>query len=428
MHLPEPRPASPACIDELVARLGADRVTLEPARRHQASRDHAWLSPILDAAVPDLVADVVVTPRSDEEVALALAVAHHHEVAVTSRGRGTGNYGQAVPLAAGIVLDTTELAGVLDVGDGWIEARAGTSFVRLEAAAREVGQELAMFPSTTGSALGGFLAGGAGGTGSIENGFLWDGFVAELELLPCWDRPEPIVVAGATALPHLHAYGTTGVVVRARVGLRPARRWVALFASFDRFDDAVEAGRRLLTVDPVPRSLSIDDAALVGLLPPHPAMPAGRVSLRAIVETSTVPEADVDPAAVALLVSLSYNHVTLRAKRVRPELCHLQVGGPALVERHDEVRAAVPGSMLHLDAHAPGGAVGFGGLLLSPFVDADALYAAIDRLRALDVHVLDPHTWALPGDAAMVAAAQRFDPLGVLNPGKLPRPTTGSSG
>jgi FAD/FMN-containing dehydrogenase len=426
--LPEPRPASPACVEELVARLGAERVTVDPARRHQASRDHAWLSPILDAAVPDLVADVVVTPRSDEEAAVALAVAHAHGAAVTSRGRGTGNYGQAVPLAAGIVLDTTELAGVLDVADGWVDARAGTSFVRLEAAAREVGQELAMFPSTTGSALGGFLAGGAGGTGSIENGFLWDGFVGELELLPCWDRPEPVVVAGGTAVPHLHAYGTTGVVVRARVALRPARRWVALFASFDRFDDAVEAGRQLLTLDPLPRSLSIDDGEIVGLLPPRHEMPPGRVSLRAVVDASTVPEADVDPRAVSLLVSLSYNHVTLRAKRVRPELCHLQVGGPALVERHDEVRAAIPGSMLHLDAHAPGGVLGFGGLLLSPFVDADALYAGVDRLRALDVHVLDPHTWGLPGDAAMVAAAERFDPLGLLNPGKLPRPGRMPSG
>jgi FAD/FMN-containing dehydrogenase len=418
--LPPARPAPPACVDELAARLGRDRVSIDPVRCYDASRDHAWLSPILTAALPDRPADVVVTPLVDEDVAVTLAVAHQWGVAVTARGKGTGNYGQAVPLAAGIVLDTSLLAGVIDVGDGWIDARAGTSFVRLEAAANQAGQELAMFPSTVGSALGGFLAGGAGGTGSIENGFLWDGFVGELELLPCWDRPEPIVLAGAAVTPHLHAYGTTGVVVRARVALRPARRWVALFASFDRFDDAVAAGRQLLTLDPLPRSLSIDDADLVALLPPHPRMPGGQVSLRAIVEASTVAEATVDPGAVSLLVSLSYNHVTLRAKRGRPDLCHLQVGGPALVEHHEAVRAVFPGSMLHLDAHAPGGTIGFGGLLLAPFVDAATLYAGVEQLRALGVHVVDPHTWLLSGDADAVAAARRFDPLGLLNPGKLP--------
>jgi FAD/FMN-containing dehydrogenase len=360
-------------------------------------------------------------------VARTLAIAHDHEVAVTARGRGTGNYGQAVPLAGGIVLDTSDLTGGVRVGDGCVDARAGTSFVRLEAAARDTGQELAMFPSTVGSALGGFLAGGAGGTGSIENGFLWDGFVHKIELIPCWAEPTPVIATGAAVLPHLHAYGTTGVIVQARVALRPARRWVALWASFDHFDDAVAAGCELLTVDPPPRNLCIDDAALVDLLPVHHSMSAGRVSLRAVVEASTVPTASttlpaatVDPEGVSLLVSLSYNHVTLRAKRARPELCHLQVGGPALVERHHEVRAALPEAMLHLDAHAAGGALGFGGLLLSRFVDAATLYEGVARLRDLGVQVVDPHTWVLPDDPGRQAVAKHLDPKGLLNPGKLP--------
>jgi FAD/FMN-containing dehydrogenase len=425
--LPQPRPASPATIDALVAAVGAERVSVAPYRRLEASRDHAWLSPILSAALPDRLADVVVMPRRLDDVARILAIAHDHEAAVTARGKGTGNYGQAVPLAGGIVLDLSDLSGVREVGDGWIDARAGTSFVRLEAAARETGQELAMFPSTVGSALGGFLAGGAGGTGSIENGFLWDGFVHELELLPCWSTPTPISAVGSSARPHLHGYGTTGVIVRARVALRPARPWVALWSDFEHFDEAVAVGRELFALDPPPRNLCIDDAALVDLLPSHRSMRPGRVSLRAIVEASTAPiaaaaaaPATVDPESVALLVSLSYNHVTLRAKRARPDLCHLQVGGPALVERHDEVRAVLPDGMLHLDAHAPGGELGFGGLLLSRFVDAATLYEGVDGLRAMGVHVVDPHTWMLPVDPERQRLASQLDPLGLLNPGKLP--------
>jgi FAD/FMN-containing dehydrogenase len=436
VRLPERRPADARCVGEIADRLGAERVSRDRDRRREASRDHAWLSPVLAARLPDVVADVVVTPRTPGEVAAVLGVAHRRGVAVTARGKGTGNYGQAVPLAAGVVVDTRDLRGVLDVGDGWIHARAGTSFTRLEAAARATGQELAMFPSTTQSVLAGFLGGGAGGTGSLENGFIWDGYVRELDLLPCWDEPEPRQVDAAGALPHLHAYGTTGFVTAARVALRPARHWTALFASFPTFADAAAAGRAILAVEPAPRNCSVDDPALVPLLGTHPAMPGGRASLRATVERSSGAEATraiadhggavelVDPGGCPLLVALSFNHVTLRAKRADPGLCHLQVGGPALVDRHEDVRAAVPGALLHLDAMAADGARGFGGLLLSPFAGEEALAAAVARLRALGVRVIEAHSWAV-GDrgtlAATRAAAADLDPAGLLNPGKLDR-------
>ena len=125
-----------------------------------------------------------------------------------------------------------------------------------------------------------------------------------------------------------------------------------------------------------------------------------------------------------LLVSLSFNHVTLRAKRARPWICHLQVAGDALVTRCDEVRGVLPDGMLHLDARSTHGTTGFGGLLLSRFVDEPTLRAGMDELRAMGVHVVDPHTWSLAGNGdltATVAAAREYDHHGLLNPGKLPR-------
>jgi FAD/FMN-containing dehydrogenase len=437
LELPPARRAGTKCLDALAERLGPGRVHLDETVRGDASRDHSWLSPVLTAAIPaDAVADAVVRPRGADEVRTTLAVAYEHGVALTARGKGTGNYGQAVPLARGIVLDTGAVDGVIDVGEGWIHAYAGTSFTRLEAAARATGQELALFPSTTGSLLGGFLAGGAGGTGSIENGMIWDGFVDQLTLLPCWDSPETAEVDAPGALAHLHAYGTTGVMVSARVRLRPARRWTALFASFTSLGAAAAAGLALLELDTVPRNLSIDDADLATVLAAHPAMPAGRVSLRAILAEATLPYAGravvaaggaveaVLPEATSLCVSLSYNHVTLRAKRNDPSVCHLQVGGPALVAREAEVRAALPGAMVHLDAMTIGGTPGFGGLHLSRFVDRETLYAGAGRLEELGVRVIDPHSWVVGGHGptdATVAAAVAFDPKGLLNPGKLRR-------
>jgi hypothetical protein len=223
----------------------------------------------------------------------------------------------------------------------------------------------------------------------------------------------------------------------------PAQARLALYASFADFDDAVAAGNTLIDLDPPPRNLSIDDAALVALIGPSVAMPPNRVSLRATIDTCAVRRATetvaaaggiveaVSAGAVSQLVSLSFNHVTLRAKRARPATCHLQVGGSALVENHRPARATLPDGLLHLDAYSLGGERGFGGLLLSRFVDEDTLRRGMDDLRALHVRVTDPHTWMLGGHSDLTPtrdAAARNDPLGLCNPGKLPPVTATARG
>jgi hypothetical protein len=89
-----------------------------------------------------------------------------------------------------------------------------------------------------------------------------------------------------------------------------------------------------------------------------------------------------------------------------------------LTDRAEDVRAALPGALLHLDAVRDG----FAGLLLTPFGGVDALYDSAERLRALGLNVVDPHTWLVDGDAlaAVRERAARVDPAGLLNPGKLP--------
>jgi FAD/FMN-containing dehydrogenase len=109
-------------------------------------------------------------------------------VPLTLRGRGTGNYRQSVSLRGGLVVDTTGLDRVLEIGDGRACTEPGVSCVALGRAARQDGQELALFPSTTTSTIGGFVAGGAGGSGSIEHDFVWEGFVKEMSVLPVTPR------------------------------------------------------------------------------------------------------------------------------------------------------------------------------------------------------------------------------------------------
>jgi FAD/FMN-containing dehydrogenase len=437
--LPRRRPASDACVEELQRRLGHDRVILDAGLRRQLSQDYAWLSPVLTEDLPDVPADVVVRPRSASELLETLAVAYEHEVAVTPRGRGTGNYGQAVPLAAGIVLDTTALVQPLEVGDGWIRAGAGVPFTALESAANRTGQELAMFPSTTNSVLGGFLSGGAGGSGSIEHGLLWEGFVDALEIAPCRPEPELQSVRGEGVLPHLHAYGTTGIIAEARVRLAARHQWTAVFASFDRYEEAAAAGAATMSFDPAPRNVSVDDPGLVHVLPRHPFVVPDRASLRVVADVSVVGAVrqvvgdhggtvtGVAADATGYAIANSYNHVTLRAKRLDPAWCHVQVSGPVLLHDPDAVRATLPDAMLHLDGMQVGGHRGFGGLLISRWVDRPTLESGMAGLDALGVFVTNPHTWVLGAHVdldVLRRVAATVDPKGLLNPGKLPAVAT----
>ncbi|WIB13279.1 FAD-binding oxidoreductase [Curtobacterium sp. MCPF17_052] len=128
--------------------------------RERASVDEATMSPILSEQLPLGLADLVASPASADEVAATLEAAIRHGVPVTTRGKGTGNYGQGIPLHGGLVLDTSRARAVVEVGDGWITAEAGTTMVALEQAAAANGQQLWMYPSTAQSTIGGFLSGG----------------------------------------------------------------------------------------------------------------------------------------------------------------------------------------------------------------------------------------------------------------------------
>jgi FAD/FMN-containing dehydrogenase len=60
-------------------------------------------------------------------------------------------------------------------------------------------------------------------------------------------------------------------------------------------------------------------------------------------------------------------------------------------------------------------------MLFLRFDDVETLYDRMARLADVEVYVNDPHTWMLSYRVdAIRAAAARFDPDGLLNPGKLP--------
>lgn len=437
-------PVPPATLEalraELVDLLGERGVSSDQRTRERASVDEATMSPILSEQLPLGLADLVASPASADEIAATLHAAVRHGVPVTTRGKGTGNYGQGIPLHGGLVLDTSRARAVVEVGDGWITAESGTSMVALEQAAAAAGQQLWMYPSTAQSTIGGFLSGGSGGTGSIAHGSNWQGFVTALDIaLP--GEPGLHHVEGDAAQPFVHTYGTAGVIARATVRLEPLQDWRAVYASFSSFEQALAAVRTLRGLDPVPRLVSADRAEVAATLPTDAAIVAGRASLRGIIDAVTLDEArdliglaggTVEDVREGLqqttkVSMLSYNHPIWWLKRNTPdtEYFHVEVGGEALIDRIAEVEAVYPGGMLHIEAAH----VGPIGMLTAPYTGAEDVYAGYPALRDLGVRVHSPHQYYVDhGVEELLALKQQTDPDGLLNPGHVIDPALVQSG
>ncbi|MFT4306522.1 MAG: FAD-binding oxidoreductase [Microbacterium sp.] len=429
-----PHDALDALLTDLRAAIDPGGIALDLRQRERASVDGAAMSPVLAEQLPLGLADVVITPRTVDEVPLVLSAAVRHGIPVTARGRGTGNYGQGIPLHGGIVLDTGRLSAVCPAGDGTITVEAGARIRAIDLAARASGQELVLMPSTVQSSIGGFLAGGSGGAGTIEFGNTRQGFVVALDVVHAHEDARIEHVTGDAVLPYLHSFGVAGVIVRATVRLRPEVDWHPLYASFDRLADAAATFRLLGALTPPPRLVSADDAEIAAALPRDEAVDPARASLRAVLAPGTVADAraiveahggrveDVRRGyAETMKMSMTaYNHPAWWFLRAHAgEHFHLEVFGDALLEDPDAVRALFGDALLHLEL---GHSVNFGMLML-PYRHPDDVATAITRLAEAGIGAHDCHSWMLAGaDARLHAAARHGDPYGLLNPGKLPAP------
>jgi FAD/FMN-containing dehydrogenase len=356
-------------------------------------------------------------------------------VPITPRGKGTGNYGQAIPMSGGLVLDLSRARAIVEVGDGFITAEAGVSMVALEQAANKAGQQILMYPSTANSSIGGFLSGGSGGTGSIKHGSNSNGFVLALDVVHATPDASLVHVDGDAAQPYVHNYGTAGIIARATIALEPLQDWRAFFASFDTFEQALSLIRPFADLQPTPRLVSADLPLLANALPADPAIPADRASLRGILDAASVAEAtrlveaaggrveDVreGPQASMKISMMSYNHPIEFLQKAYPDTYfHVEVSGDALVDRIDEVHAVYPGGMLHIESQH-GRPIG---MLAGIYSSADEVYAGFAKLTELGVGFHNPHQWFVDFEPERtVALAATTDPNGLLNPGKLIDPT-----
>ncbi|HSV53310.1 MAG TPA: FAD-binding oxidoreductase, partial [Burkholderiaceae bacterium] len=200
-------------IEQLHAELpDLDWVTDE-GRIARLSQDFSWFSPVLTRQLADKRAGAVARPRNEDEIRRLVGLCARLRIPITVRGSGTGNYGQAVPLQGGVVLDMSGYNAFLWARNGAARAQAGIRLWDLEKATRPAGLEMRCMPSTYRSAtLGGLYGGGFGGVGSINYGPLGArGNVLGLKAMTIEEEPQVVELRGAEALAMHHVWGTNGL-------------------------------------------------------------------------------------------------------------------------------------------------------------------------------------------------------------------------
>ena len=435
-------------LESLIAELAGLEIVTDVVQVTKLSQDYYTYSPLLQEALSDKRGDVVVKVTSEAEVLRVAKVCVKHKIPLTVRGAGTGNYGQCVPLAGGVILDVSGMQQVKWVKPGIACVEPGAKLAAIDKQTRENGWEIRMFPSTYRKAtIGGFIGGGSGGVGSVTYGQLRDrGNLLALRVVTMEEEPKVVELRGDDVYKVAHAWGTNGIITELEIPLAPAYAWSEAIVAFDDFMTSARFGQALgnsdgiikkmvcICADPLPTYF----AALKGSIPP-----GSHVAMVLIAECSLEPFAELvkefggevcyqksaqEASKGITLVEYSWNHTTLHARSVDPTLTYLQTlfpDDPALkVLEHlydhygDEV-------MMHLEFIRVGGSIRPVGLQVVRYTTGDRLQEIMDYHESVDAYIFNPHTYILEEggrktvDIQHLRFKERVDPLGLLNPGKM---------
>ncbi|WP_263357498.1 FAD-binding oxidoreductase [Acidicapsa ligni] len=426
------------------------RVITAPAIVERLSKDFYWYSPILKRQLESKLGDIVVQPVNVDEVLAVVRYAGQHAVPVTVRGAGTGNYGQCIPLHGGIVLDLALMDKLEEItADGVAVCQPGLRLATIETEARRQGWELRMYPSTIAKAsIGGFLGGGSGGIGSVAHGGLRDfDTVRAFEVVTMEEEPRVVLHEGGAIHEILHCWGTNGILTRIWFALTPAVEWTQFTAAFDTYDagflfaksiaENKDWTKRLMTVFewPIPsffapiKHVVAQDKTLVLIMIETGQVDELRSAAEAAQGSVTFTGAYIGPRTQPLLSDYTWNHTTLWAMKADPAWTYIQAGFSPVdcMEQFRLLRERYGREILfHIEFMKNGeGVIIPGGIPLVYFTGEQRLNELIAYCREIGVFIANPHVnyvedaGRFRSDNIQLKAKQKYDPRGLLNPGKM---------
>ena len=453
-------------LDDLRAAVGAEHVRTDDEARQTFGAD---------ALKKGRPADVVVWPGSTAEVSAVLRACTTHRVPVVPRGAGTGYTGGAVPAHGGVVLALARMNRILEIDEQNLLAVIEPHVITgdLQRAVEALGLFYPPDPaSLSTSTIGGNVAECAGGPRAFKYG-VTKRYVLGLEAVLASGE---VIQTGGKSVKNVVGYDltqllvgsegtlavTTKIIVRL-VPLPPAQ--VTLRATFATIRSAVAAVTNLIRARVVPSALELIDAdsldAVAGNLGTRALAPEGTGAvlllevdgLEAAVEEEArrVAQACRDAGATEVLVAedlatreelwrvrraLSLSLKVLAPLKINHDVVVPKGRVPELFDLIEGLRQASPGVRMPCFGH-----VGDGNIHVNMMLDpADA--AQVEAARAAE-RALFEGVVALEGSisgehgigfsklpfvplelspveiALMRRVKEAFDPLGILNPGKV---------
>jgi len=459
-------------VAELQALLGKEAIRWQPKDLVAYSRDSSFYSQL-----HELLPDVVVLPRSREDVVKTVTFAYENDVPVTPRGAATSQ--TAGPLAArgGIVIDMSLLNRIVEVDALNLQVIVEPGVVHADLNARLAKDKL-FFPPDPGSSkmctIGGMVSNNSRGMRAIKYGATGD-YVLGLEVvLPNGQVIQPGSIKARTVQSSsgfdLHkvfvkAEGMLGIItlLRLKVLPMPAARGIVM-ALFDVLEKAGEAVSAVFQAGIVPSAIEIlDTSAILAAnlyrpnlrLPQADAMllfevdgnpPGVAAELQRIVDVVRPTAFQVDwsdePKRVASLWE-ARSVVGAAASKVRPGSARIYAGEDIAVPI-TAVPAALRGireiGQKHGVAVVTYGHIGNGGLHAAMVIDparpeevaaALRVEAEIHELaHSLNGTVTGEHGVGMvragympyehgPALEVMKVLKKALDPKGIMNPGKM---------
>ncbi|MCU1627839.1 MAG: D-lactate dehydrogenase (cytochrome) [Pseudonocardia sp.] len=161
------------------AAVGAENIVDDPVRRRAYECD--------GLTGYRVVPDMVLLPRTAEEVAASVRVCHEHGIPFVARGAGTGLSGGALPVADGVVISLARLKRVLEVDPENRRAvvEPGVTNLEITGAAASHGLYYAPDPSSQQvCTIGGNVAENSGGAHCLKYGFTTNHVLSVEVVLP----------------------------------------------------------------------------------------------------------------------------------------------------------------------------------------------------------------------------------------------------
>src|SRR5690242_8108779 len=198
--------------------------------------------------------EVVIKPRSSEEISAVMKICNEHRIPVTPRGAGTGLSGGAIPQFGGVVISMERMNSILEIDERNLQVTTEPGVITevLQNTVKEKGLFYPPDPASRGSCfIGGNISENSGGPKAVKYGVVKD-YVLNLEIvLPTGE----IIWTGANVLKNSTGYhltqlivgseGTLGIVTKIVLKLIPFPKYdllmLAPFASLDKASEAVSA-------------------------------------------------------------------------------------------------------------------------------------------------------------------------------------------